>query len=100
MLEDFGYCVLEAADAEEALATLDIDSDIEIVITDVQMPGKIDGLGLVDILMRRFPQIKTLVTSGLTSSHEALSHGAKKFLRKPYTADAIHSAVQTVLSGS
>jgi CheY-like chemotaxis protein len=100
MLEDDGYRVLEAVDAEGALAILDACSEIDIVITDVQMPGKIDGLALVEILAQRFPHIRTLVTSGRTSSQEACNCGAKKFLPKPYTAIAIQTAVQALLAGA
>src|ERR1700761_7159707 len=57
MLEDAGYCVLEAGDADEALSLLASHSEIDVVVTDVQMPGTIDGLVLVEIITREFPGI-------------------------------------------
>ena len=98
MLEDAGYQVREAINADEALVSLDADSQIDIVITDVQMPGKIDGLALVEIIARKYPHIQSLVTSGRASLNEARECGAKKFLTKPYTAEAIQSAVEAVLA--
>ncbi len=98
MLEDEGYRVLEGKDAVNALAVLDTDPDIDIVITDVQMPGEIDGLELVEIISRKYPHILTLITSGRTSLNEAQQSGATKFLAKPYTAVAIQSALQAVLT--
>jgi two-component system, response regulator PdtaR len=98
MLEDAGYRVLEAMNADEALATLDTDGEeIDLVITDVQMPGKIDGLALVALISRKYPHIQALITSGRASVNEAWQSGAKKFLSKPYTAMAIQSAVKAVL---
>jgi CheY-like chemotaxis protein len=96
MLEDEGYRVLEGTDADDALATLGAIANIDIVITDVQMPGKIDGLELVRIISHDYPHIQTLVTSGRASLNEARDCGAKKFLTKPYTASAIQSAVEAV----
>jgi CheY-like chemotaxis protein len=98
MLEDQGYLVLEGTDAINALTMLNSHPDIDIVITDVQMPGKIDGLELVEIIGREFPHILTLITSGRASLNEARQSGANKFLEKPYTASAIQSAVQEVLT--
>ena len=98
MLEDAGYMVLEAANADDALITLGNNKRIDVVITDVQMPGKIDGLTLVGIITRDYPLIRSLVTSGRASLREARDCGAKKFLTKPYTADAIQSAVEAVLA--
>lgn len=98
MLEDAGYHVLEAMNADEALVTLEAGNEIDIVITDVQMPGKIDGLELVEIIASKYPRIPSLVTSGRASLQEARDCGARKFLTKPYTASAIQSAVEAVLS--
>jgi DNA-binding NtrC family response regulator len=98
MLEDAGYRVREAMNADEALVALDADSHIDVLITDVQMPGKIDGLKLVEIITSKYPHILSLVTSGRASLNEARECGAKKFLTKPYTASAIQSAVEAVLA--
>jgi CheY-like chemotaxis protein len=96
ILEDAGYDVLEAADAEAALTALGAHPEVDVVVTDVQMPGRLDGLKLVEVIAHDYPQVQTLITSGLTSSKEAKESGAAKFLAKPYTATAIQSAVKAV----
>ena len=45
-LEDCGYCVLQAANAQEALAVMARHPEIDVLFTDVRMPGPMDGLGL------------------------------------------------------
>jgi two-component system, response regulator PdtaR len=96
ILEDAGFDVLEAVDAEDAFATLSGHPEVDVVVTDVQMPGKMDGLALVELIARDFPLVQTLVTSGLASLTEARESGAARFLAKPYTAAAIQSAVEAV----
>jgi CheY-like chemotaxis protein len=94
ILEDAGYDVLEAVDAEEALATLNDHPEVDVVVTDVQMPGKLNGLKLIEVIAHDYPQVQTLVTSGRASLKEARESGAAKFLAKPYTAAGIQSAVR------
>ena len=93
MLEDGGYRVLEAGDADEAQAVLAEHPEISVVVTDVQMPGTTDGLALTSILKRDYSHIRVLVTSGRTGLQEAREHGAADYLSKPYTADAIQRAL-------
>jgi len=92
MLEDAGYCVLEAGDAQEAQLVLAVHPEISIVVTDVQMPGQMDGLALVKLLKQTLPHIRVLVTSGRSGPQEAGAHGAS-FLHKPYTARDIQQAI-------
>src|SRR5471032_610776 len=63
-LEDAGFHVLEARDSAEALGILARYDDIAIVVTDVRMPGAMDGLGLVAQLRRDHPAIRALMVSG------------------------------------
>ena len=67
MLEDAGYRVLEEIDADGALKMLITHPEIDIVITDVQMPGTMDGLKLVQIIRHAYSGISTIVTSGRAS---------------------------------
>ena len=100
MLEDAGYVVIEATDADDALRTLRHHPEINVVVTDVQMPGTIDGLGLVEILARDYSHIETVIASGRASVNEARRSGAKRFLAKPYTAAAIQTAVRAALASA
>jgi CheY-like chemotaxis protein len=97
ILEDAGYLVIEASDADDALQKLQQNHDVDIVVTDVQMPGSMDGLGLVEIVRRDYQHIETLVTSGRTNPNDAKQSGATRFLTKPYTAIAFQTAVEASL---
>lgn len=99
MLEDGGYTVLEAGDATEAQALLASHPEISIVVTDVQMPGAMDGLALTSMLKRDHSHIRVLITSGRTGLHEAREHGASNYLSKPYTAHAIQRALENLAFG-
>ena len=63
-LRDCGYRVLEAGNAVEAIAVLEADIGVDVLFTDVQMPGPQDGFGLVRWTRRHRPHVKVIVTSG------------------------------------
>src|SRR5579863_4957196 len=63
-LEDEGFVVVEAGDAEEAIRKLEGDPTIAAVFTDINMPGAMDGLDLAHFVRDRRPSIKVLLTSG------------------------------------
>ena len=63
-LEDEGYTVIEAVDAQDALAQLRDRDDIVAIISDVVMPGPIDGLALATIMRARRPDLPIVLTSG------------------------------------
>ncbi|CDM61140.1 response regulator (plasmid) [Rhizobium sp. T136] len=80
--------MVEAANADEALVLLQ-DGSADAVFTDINMPGSIDGLGLVSLIRARFPDARVIVTSGhVQLGHFDLPSGAS-FLPKPYTFDAL-----------
>jgi CheY-like chemotaxis protein len=83
-LEDHGFTAWEAADADEALKTLMEHPSIELLFTDIDMPGSMDGMALVRRVHAERPHVKLVVTSGaFTLTDEDLpDHGT--FLRKPY----------------
>lgn len=64
MVRELGFEVLEAVDADHAIVLLETTADIAIVFTDIQMPGSVDGLGLLAIIRNRWPPIALVVTSG------------------------------------
>jgi CheY-like chemotaxis protein len=93
ILEDEGYAVLEAGSADEAQSLLTAHPEIGIVVTDVQMPGSMDGFDLVALLHRDHPHIRILVTSGRSGLQHRQSGGQISFLSKPYTAPALQKAL-------
>jgi CheY-like chemotaxis protein len=94
MLLDQGWFVLEAADAEEGLDMLLAHDDLALLFTDINMPGEMDGLDLVDLARRENPDIALVVTSGQSiPTDDRLPDGAR-FLAKPYTALALNEAIR------
>jgi CheY-like chemotaxis protein len=85
-LRDCGYRVLEAGNAVEAIAVLEADIGVDVLFTDVQMPGPQDGFGLVRWTRQHRPHIEVIVTSG----HDRTAHPAcdlreeVPYVRKPY----------------
>jgi CheY-like chemotaxis protein len=78
------FDVVEASNADEAIAILEARSDITILFTDIQMPGSMDGLKLAAAVKRRWPPIKIVATSGLVEiPPDDLPEGGR-FLPKPY----------------
>jgi DNA-binding NtrC family response regulator len=96
-LQDAGYHVVEAGNSKEALAILARPNLISIMMTDVQMPGAMNGLGLVTRVLQDRPDIRSIVVSGDTSVQEASDAGALGMILKPYLAqtlvDAIHCTI-------
>src|ERR1700729_531842 len=64
MLEDAGFRMIEAVNSEQALELLAADSDVQLLFTDVNMPGTIDGLALARQVRDRWPHIGIMIASG------------------------------------
>jgi CheY-like chemotaxis protein len=94
MIEAAGFDVVEAADADEAIAILERRFDITVVFTDIQMPGSMDGLKLAQAIRGRWPPIKIVATSGNVHLTEDSLPDGGKFLRKPYTSGQIGSMLR------
>jgi CheY-like chemotaxis protein len=89
MLEDAGFRMIEAVNADQALALLAADSDVQLLFTDVNMPGTINGLALARQVHDRWPHIGIMVASAnLVPQLEDLPAGSL-FEQKPYSIDAV-----------
>ncbi len=96
-LEDAGFCVLDAQDSDEALDVLSRHPEIGVMVTDVRMPGPMDGLALVARVQRDHPAIRSIVVSGNATAEQAGNAGALCFVAKPYLPQAIVQAVQKTM---
>lgn len=94
-LEDQGFHVLEAGNALEAIALLGDNPVVNVVFTDVDMPGGVDGLKLARIIKERSPQIQVVVTSGHRVVADTDLPPSVKFIPKPYVSDEI---IRTILN--
>ena len=92
-LEDFGYVVATAASGEEALPALLGDHEIELVITDVRMPG-MSGLELAEEIRRQRPEVKVVLISGYFLPQAV----PQRFLKKPFHMKDLASIVRSELS--
>jgi CheY-like chemotaxis protein len=98
-LEEEGFVVLEAANAEEAIHALESGQRIEAVFTDINMPGAMDGLDLAHFVRDRRPSIKLLLTSGRGSLPAAELPSQSRFVLKPYHPDEIAGTLQDMVRG-
>jgi DNA-binding NtrC family response regulator len=89
LLQDAGFLVLEAADADEALTVLDERAEVQLLFSDIDMPGSMNGLELAAVAYERWPHIHLLVTSGHHRLDNADVPGTGRFIRKPWTADTL-----------
>jgi two-component system, response regulator PdtaR len=96
IVEESGFEGIAACDADEAVAILETRSDIVLVLTDINMPGSIDGLGLAHAVRSRWPPIKIIVVSGRGLAPELPKDF--HFLAKPYRTDAIISAIRSLIA--
>jgi CheY-like chemotaxis protein len=83
-LSELGYHILEAGNADEAIALLELWSGVRVLFTDVQMPGRMDGLSLATLVRDRWPAVEIVITSGRICPDEAELPLRALFLAKPY----------------
>jgi CheY-like chemotaxis protein len=89
IVEEAGFAVIEASNADDAIAILESRDDIRVVFTDIQIPGSMDGLKLAHAVRGRWPPIRIIATSGRVKvSGDDLPDGGR-FLGKPYTSSEV-----------
>jgi CheY-like chemotaxis protein len=100
ILTELGYRVLEAPNGPAALALLDKNRDIDLLFTDIVMPGGMNGRQLADAAIRRQPGLKVLFTTGYTRNaivhHGRLDPGVE-LIGKPFSFDELGAKVRTLL---
>jgi CheY-like chemotaxis protein len=97
LLTSAGFHVIDAANADEAIAILEVRRDIRVVVTDIQMPGSMDGLKLASTIRNRWPPIALIVTSGHTFVQQGDLPERGRFLSKPYSGTRLVEAIQAAL---
>jgi CheY-like chemotaxis protein len=99
VLEDAGFTVLESTNAEEALSLLETRPDVQVLFTDVNMPGALDGLGLAQAVHERSPEVGILIGSGRIRPGIGELPPGTRFIAKPYAPAALTDAVRAVARG-
>jgi CheY-like chemotaxis protein len=97
MVEDAGYTSVEAVDADEAVAILESRSDIALVMTDVQMPGSMDGLKLAHTVHERWPPIRIILVSGQLKLSSTEIPADSRFFGKPLEAAEMIAQMQKMI---
>src|SRR6266436_7820144 len=86
MVEDAGFTSVEAVNADEAVAILESRSDIALLLTDIQMPGSMDGLKLAHAVHERWPAIRIILVSGQLMPVSIDIPADSRFFGKPLEA--------------
>jgi len=97
ILESAGFIVFEACNADEAVIILDKYNEIRLIFSDVDMPGSMNGLELLELAHLRWPKIRLLLTSGHRRLKDDSLPGQGKFLPKPWSEEALVNKVRSLL---
>lgn len=100
-LTQLGYACLEAPDGPSALKLLETE-EIDLLFSDVIMPGGMSGKELAEVARTRWPKVKSLLTSGFPEEKVRQVHPNKinvRLLNKPYRKEELSQAIAEVLSG-
>lgn len=99
-LSELGYKIIVAENGYQALSILRSNQDIDLLFTDLVMPGSIDGLQLAEMIMKEQPKLKILLTSGFTGQimdKKRAEQWTSSLLTKPYSNARLAQAVRTKL---
>jgi two-component sensor histidine kinase/ActR/RegA family two-component response regulator len=97
IVEDAGFTPIEAVNADDALAILESRPDIEMLFTDIQMPGSIDGLKLAYAVHERWPLIKIILVSGQLTLTDADKPADSRFFGKPLDVKTMIAEMQDMM---
>jgi two-component sensor histidine kinase/DNA-binding response OmpR family regulator len=97
MVEDAGFTAVEAINADDALAILESRSDIELLFTDIQMPGSMDGLKLAYAVHERWPLIKIILVSGQLKLTDKDKPVDSRFFGKPLDVKQMIAEMQDMI---
>lgn len=96
LLEQLGYRVVRAENAAEALRHLEQGIAFDLMLSDIVMPGAMDGMALAHLCRERFPDLPVLLVSGYNEAAQA-ADGHFDMLRKPFELGALEGAIDQAL---
>lgn len=97
-LRDEGYKVIEAGTGDEAVLALSSGEPIDLVFSDVLMPGATTGLTLASWMQEQRPETPIILTSGSESVVRSVGEGAIPFIAKPYRSVRVMAMIARLLS--
>jgi DNA-binding NtrC family response regulator len=99
LVEDAGFTPIGAIDADQAIVILENRSDIALLLTDIQMPGSMNGLELAHTVHNRWPPIGIILVSGQLDFSERERPSNSRFFGKPFRADEVIAELQEMILG-
>ncbi|MBA3520552.1 MAG: response regulator, partial [Rhizobiales bacterium] len=97
IVEDAGFKAVEAVNADEALSILESRSDISLLLSDIQMPGSMDGLKLAHAVHDRWPSIKIILVSGQVKVSDTDKPADSRFFGKPLEVKQMIAELQGMI---
>jgi two-component sensor histidine kinase/CheY-like chemotaxis protein len=97
IVEDAGFTPIEAVNADDAFTILESRSDIDLLFTDIQMPGTMDGLKLAHAVHARWPSIKIMLVSGQVTPSESEKPANSRFYGKPLEVKTMIAELKEML---
>ena len=98
MLEELGYGVVRAADALSALSALDRDRRFDIVLSDMVMPGDMNGIELAREITRRYEDLPVVLSTGYSDAAAAAVREHVRLLAKPYRLEALAAELNAAVA--
>jgi two-component system, response regulator PdtaR len=98
IVEEAGFTAIEARNADEAIAILESRSDIALLLTDVNMPGSMDGLKLAHAVRNRWPPIRIVVVSGHVQLDQDALPSDSRFFGKPFEAQKLIGELRNMIA--
>lgn len=102
LLSDLGYAAIEAADGAAGLRVLQSDARIDLVVTDVGLPGGMNGRQMIDLARVGRPTLRTLFITGF-AENALLNNGqlepGMSVLTKPFAMDVLAARIRELIAG-
>lgn len=96
-LQSTGYSVHTAASGDEAYGMIQDGVRFDVLLTDVRMPGTLDGFGLIRRVLARYPQALTIAMSGFVGDDHLETRAADRFIGKPFTMARLERELSDLL---
>jgi CheY-like chemotaxis protein len=93
MLASLGFSITHVASADAALGALANERAVDVVLSDIMMPGGVSGLQLAREIRRRHPKLPVILTTGYVEAAAGMNDGEFELLPKPYTLEAVAEAL-------
>jgi two-component system, response regulator PdtaR len=98
LLEEHGFEVIEAENAAAALRELEAHRDVRLLFTDIQMPGRSNGMDLAREVHARWPSVLLVITSGQVRPRDSEIPDDGRFIEKPYNEADLFNEVDDLMS--